>query len=183
MEEPKYSNAIALVINGVARAGKDTFIDALRETEKYRVISGSIVDSVKQVAYECGWEGGKSEKDRQFLADLKVLMEWYNDFPFRETMAAIDDRLETAKILEETRLKLICVMARNPHTLQRYVDWFKDRNIPVKTVCVRNTEAEKNVPENLDDMSVFDFQYDVHIWNDTSEYEFRQSIASAYQLP
>ena len=53
------------ITNGMARCGKDTFATFLNEyipTLKY-----SSIDKVKTIAKLCGWDGGKTEKDRKFL--------------------------------------------------------------------------------------------------------------------
>ena len=55
-----------LVVNGKPRAGKDTF--ALILNEYYSVYKYSIIDKIKTIAIDCGWRGGKTEKDRKFLA-------------------------------------------------------------------------------------------------------------------
>ena len=63
----------------MARCGKDTFAKFLNDivpTLKY-----SSIDKVKDIAKLCGWDGGKTEKDRKFLSDLKVLLEEYNNLP------------------------------------------------------------------------------------------------------
>ena len=60
------------ITNGMARCGKDTFAKFLNElipTMKY-----SSIDKVKDIAYLCGWDGGKTERDRKFLSDLKKVI-------------------------------------------------------------------------------------------------------------
>ena len=60
-----------IIINGSGGVGKDTFIamcDKYTYTKNY-----SSVDEIKCVARQLGWNGGKTEKDRKFLSDLKLL--------------------------------------------------------------------------------------------------------------
>lgn len=66
------------VINGTGGAGKDTFVKMVsRQMDKMSnyaaVINVSSVDRIKEAAKIIGWNGGKEEKDRKFLSDLKEL--------------------------------------------------------------------------------------------------------------
>lgn len=73
------------VINGHGGSGKDTFEEFVMDyaRDKERVIVGklSIIDSVKDIAKEIGWAGGKTDKDRKFLFEFKKLLTEYNDYP------------------------------------------------------------------------------------------------------
>ena len=84
----KQLNKRIFITNGMARCGKDTFAKFLNEitpTMKY-----SSIDKVKDIARLCGWEGGKTERDRKFLSDLKMLISEYSDLPFLATKEKID---------------------------------------------------------------------------------------------
>ena len=58
---------LVLIVNGKPRAGKDTF--ALLLNKYHKVYQYSAIDKVTTIALDCGWKGGKTEKDRKFLAD------------------------------------------------------------------------------------------------------------------
>ena len=76
----------------MARCGKDTFATFLNEfvpTLKY-----SSIDRVKEIAKLCGWNGGKTERDRKFLSDLKMLTSAYSDMPLNAITSKVVDLME-----------------------------------------------------------------------------------------
>ena len=83
------------IVNGHGGAGKDTFEEFVMNyaNNKYNIIIGklSIIDSVKDVAKEIGWAGGKTNKDRKFLFELKSLLDNYNDYPRNSLIQKIKD--------------------------------------------------------------------------------------------
>ena len=80
------------ITNGMARCGKDTFAKFLNDivpTLKY-----SSIDKVKDIAKLCGWDGGKTEKDRKFLSDLKLLTTEYSNMAFEAIKSKVNEFLE-----------------------------------------------------------------------------------------
>ena len=65
------------ILNGSGGVGKDLFVNMVKTSvnkfSPYRVWNYSSIDKVKAIATQIGWSGGKTEKDRKFLSDLKVL--------------------------------------------------------------------------------------------------------------
>ena len=78
-----------IVINGTGGSGKDTFISYCENYTK--VFNFSSIDIIKEIASTMGWNGGKTEKDRKFLADLKALATDYNDLPYNCVKGAINE--------------------------------------------------------------------------------------------
>ncbi len=72
-------NKIILVINGRGGAGKDTLCSFI--AGKYPTMNVSSIDPIKKAAAILGWEGGKDNRSRKFLSDLKSLSAVYNDYP------------------------------------------------------------------------------------------------------
>lgn len=71
-----------IVINGLPRSGKDTFVYLV---SKYAITSNfSSVDFVKDVAKYAGWNGEKDGKSRLFLSKLKELLSKYDDIPYKK---------------------------------------------------------------------------------------------------
>lgn len=67
---------------------KDTFVKMVSrqmdKTSNYMAVMNiSSVDKVKEAAKIIGWNGGKEEKDRKFLSDLKELSSGYNDMQIK----------------------------------------------------------------------------------------------------
>ena len=60
---------LVIVVNGSGGVGKDTLCNFVGE--KYASESVSSIDPIKKLAAECGWDGGKDDKSRRFLAELK----------------------------------------------------------------------------------------------------------------
>ena len=69
-----------VIINGKGGVGKDTLCNIIGK--KYAVKNISSITPIKEIAKIGGWKGGKENKDRKFLADLKKLFIDYNDLPF-----------------------------------------------------------------------------------------------------
>ena len=76
------------IINGSGGVGKDLFVNMVKTSvskfSPYRVWNYSSIDKVKAIATQIGWSGGKTEKDRKFLSDLKLLTTEYNDMAFED---------------------------------------------------------------------------------------------------
>lgn len=78
--------ARAVIVNGAARSGKDTFCQLCQDASYFHdalTIQISSVDRIKAVAEKLGWTGEKDEKSRKFLSDLKDLATEYSDAPMK----------------------------------------------------------------------------------------------------
>ncbi len=69
-----------IIINGKGGCGKDSLIDGIVSHDWWEYTLSS-VDKVKEAAMVLGWDGGKDDKDRKFLHDIKNLSTEYNDGP------------------------------------------------------------------------------------------------------
>ena len=150
------------ITNGMARCGKDTFAKILNEyipTLKY-----SSIDKVKEVAKLCGWTGGKSEKDRKFLSDLKQLTTEYSDMSFE------DIRLNMHKFISDDIHYIMLIDIREPKEIERVKQVFN-----AKTILIKNNRV-KNISSNNSDANVFDYTYDFVIQNNGTLDEFRNNI-------
>jgi len=141
-----------IIINGTGGSGKDTFVEF---TSKYaKIMNFSSVDKVKEVARMIGWNGGKTEKDRKFLSDLKKLTTEYNDMPFNSISDAVgrfgnnDD-------------EIMFIHIREPENIKRAVDYFGAKTLLIKRVGLANIES------NYSDANVDNYDYDYVIENTT----------------
>ena len=150
------------ITNGMARCGKDTFAKFLNDivpTLKY-----SSIDKVKDIAKLCGWDGGKTEKDRKFLSDLKVLLEEYNNLPMidvcREVQAfnSSDYKVMLIDAREEKDIIALKTMFKNVYSL--FID---NRNAPM----VLSNKADKQVE---------DICYDFRIDNNGTLEQFHSEV-------
>lgn len=150
-------NKKIIIINGSGGVGKDTFVDMVRQ-EIYN-ISGSncrvyqISDPVKAIAEEMGWEGGKTEKDRKFLSDLKVLWSEYNDGPFER----MDKAVKLFK--HDAKNDVLFLFMREPAEIKRASEMYD-----ALTVVITSDRVDK-IESNMADKNVMNYNYDVVIRN------------------
>ena len=152
-------NKHIFIINGSGGVGKDTFVE-LVSTELnnilkkfHTVINFSSVDKVKEIAREIGWNGKKSEKDRKFLSDLKILTSEYCDMPF-ESM-----KNKVAEFMKDEESKFLFLHIREPEEIARAVKEFGAKTLLV----IRN--SVKHIVSNIADENVFNYNYDFIIDN------------------
>lgn len=77
-----------VIVNGSGGVGKDAFCRAVSRYAECSVRSS--IDPIKTIAAQIGWDGGKSDRDRKFLADMKALSVAYNDFPMQWMRGAVN---------------------------------------------------------------------------------------------
>ena len=149
------------IINGMARAGKDTFVEMVRahcndHLDKDDTVSNvSSVDKVKEIAALCGYdESRKSEKDRKFLCDLKSLLTEYNDFPF----TCLEDAV--AEFENDPEKVFLFLHMREPDEIRRAKEAFH-----ALTILVRRTGIDP-VTTNEADANVENYTYDYELYND-----------------
>ena len=145
-------NKQIFITNGMARCGKDTFAKFLNEiipTLKY-----SSIDKVKNIAKLCGWNGGKSDKDRKFLSDLKLLTSDYSDMPFEAIKQKVDN------FMKDKKHSVMLIDIREPEEIKKVVD-----RINALTLLITSKRVEK-ITSNKSDASVLEYDYDDIISND-----------------
>lgn len=149
------------IINGSGGVGKDTFIELIAECTSFPIINFSSVDKVKEVAQIIGWDGGKTEKDRKFLADLKLLCSEYNDMPFKSMDSAVN-------MFHNSDTLMLFLHIREPEEIERAKNEFGATTVLIKRDFV------KPITSNMADGSVFNYAYDVIIDNDGDIDAFRK---------
>lgn len=163
-----------IVINGEAGSGKDTFVwlcknvdgIALKEGWNFSGICNfSMVDKVKQIAEECGWNGKKDSKSRKFLSDLKDLCDEYNQMSFRD----LEHRVFTFRL--DPYAKILFVHAREPKDIQAIVEKYKAKTLLIKRNG-HSTEASNHA-----DADVYNYEYDYVVTNPGDSIEEYQKQA------
>lgn len=148
------------IINGSGGAGKDTFISLVTSIVKFNVVNYSSVDRIKEMAKLAGWDGGKTEKDRKFLSDLKVLCSDYNDLPFASMSKVVRDfRNQNAWIL--------FLHIREPAEIER-----AKREFGAKTILITR-EGLAPITSNFADANVNNYDYDIVIKNDGDKFALK----------
>lgn len=160
-----------IIVNGAPGAGKSTFeemcaIYAENEWQnKIRVDITSTVDFVKDIAKQCGWDGTKDLKNRKFLSDLKDLLTEWNDVPFKK----IEQKIKLLEIWHENWIMF--VDCREPAEIQK----FKDK-LNALTVLIRREQVENEETSNHADAEVFNFDYDLTIWNNSDKIDLVNKV-------
>ena len=147
-------NKKIIIINGTGGSGKDTFVEFV---SKYcKVFNFSSVDKVKEIARMVGWDGGKTEKDRKFLSDLKKLTTEYNDMAFKSIKSSVQE-------FESSDNEIMFIHIREPEEIARAVKAFN-----AKALLVRRTGLDI-ITSNYSDASVENYNYDYVVENTTLE--------------
>ena len=141
-----------LIINGSGGVGKDTFVDKLSQYKK--VIHTSIVNPAKGLAKQIGWNGGKTERDRKFLSDLKVLIDEYNDHNYNQMKSIMQD-FKDGKLDAD----ILCIDMREKEQIQK-----ARKEFGAKTVLVTR-DSVPHITSNIADKNVYEISYDFHIEN------------------
>ena len=150
------------ITNGTGGCGKDTFACILNDLIPTKKISS--IDSVKSIASLCGWDGKKTQKDRKFLSDLKLLLAGYNDFPFSVL------RNEVENFNSDFKFEILLIDIREPKEIERAVKEFK-----AKTILIKNNRVAP-ITSNMTDANVFNYKYDFIIENNGTMDEFRDTV-------
>ena len=143
-----------VIINGTGGCGKDTFVSFVSKYK--RVYNFSSIDKVKEIAKLIGWNGGKTDKDRKFLSDLKKLTTEYNDMAFDSIKDAIN-------IFKNSYDEIMFIHIREPEEIKRAVDAFKAKSLLIKR------DGYDNIMTNESDANVENYDYDYIIYNKSLE--------------
>lgn len=142
-----------IVINGMPRSGKDTFVSF---ASKYATTTNfSSVDFVKDVARFAGWNGEKDPKSRLFLSELKELLTEYDDIPYKK----IAEEIHWFKNQPEQELLFIHI--REPGEIARIV-----RDFGAITILVKRANNQQIV-SNDSDKYTESYNYDFVLNNDS----------------
>ena len=159
-------NKKIFITNGMARCGKDTFATYLNEfvpTLKY-----SSIDKVKEIATLCGWDGGKTEKDRKFLSDFKMLTTTYSDMPFKAMQEKVSE------FLKDNVHEAMLIDIREPEEIEKAKNAFN-----AETILIKNDRVDV-ITSNDGDAGVFDYAYDYMIENNGTLEEFKDNVGIFY---
>ena len=150
------------IINGSGGVGKDEFVQTVKsQASKERIVvdNYSSVTKVKEIAEIIGWDGSKSEKDRKFLSDLKVLTTKYNDMPFKYMKKYVDIFMNLIKF---DKARILFLHIREPEEIARAINEFKEYN--AKAILVKR-DSVRHITSNMADENVYNYNYDIIINN------------------
>lgn len=165
-----------IIINGSGGVGKDTVVKYVTEMvytikQDWLVYNYSSVDKVKEIAKEIGWDGTKTERNRKFLSDLKILTTEYNDMPFN----AMKEKY--SEFANDENAALLFLHIREPIEIEKAKKEFNAITLLVKR------DSLPQITSNIADGSVFDYTYDIVIDNNCTERNLKSSCYDlAYDL-
>lgn len=140
------------ILNGNQGSGKDAFKEAL--SKHARVLSISTVDTPKMIAKELGWNGEKTDENRNMLSDLK---DWWTKY-FDGSYEYVTDWL--AYFLSGDDFDILTVDSREPEEIERLVN-----NFDFETILVERDSAN-HTASNHADSNVHEYDnYDYVIYN------------------
>lgn len=165
-----------IIINGSGGCGKSTFIKKcaelteandfgvqLPDNETVNTIELSTVDWPKAVAQFAGWTGGKTDKDRAFLHDLKMALEAWDNSPNQKVFDQINS-LKNGELTKSMNF-LFFVNIREPYNISRFIEQNSvTTGVPCHTLLVYNNNVEK-ITTNDADASVDKYKYDFYVDN------------------
>lgn len=151
-------NKQVFIINGSGGCGKDTFVSLISDISY--TMNFSSVDKIKEIARIIGWNGGKTEKDRKLLSDLKSLCTDYNDLPLNSMKSKFEE-------FSNSKSDFLFLHIREPQEIERAKNIFNAKTILVKR------ESVEHITSNMSDANVFNYNYDVVINNDKGIEELR----------
>jgi len=158
-----------ILINGSGGVGKDTFIDLCGHYTLTKNIS--TVDKIKKAAMILGWDGTKSEINRLFLSNLKLLSVKYLNHSYNY----VKEQIELFEN-EFSPYNVLFIHVREPDELHRFSHEFN-----AHTLLIRN----KNIPiitTNMADKNVDNYLYDFIIDNDEGLHEFKVKAKNFVEL-
>lgn len=135
-----------VLINGSGGCGKSTFIKFCAMLND-KVVELSTVDYVKKVATTLGWDGSKTEKNRKFLHELKMILEEWNDSPNIKVVNAIAKDLEHEiffiNVREKNSIEKLIEIIESQFNYRIHTLLITNLNIPV----IQSNKADANVKE------------------------------------
>lgn len=147
---------LVVIINGAGGVGKDTICRVL--SNHFEIFVYSSIRPIKRIAYEIGWEGEKTDRDRKMLSDLKDICTEYNDLPFKY----MSEKLEEARVYE---IDVVIFHIREPEEIAKFRQYAKNQGHTCKTLLIRSERAQQSYGNHADD-DVENYPYDMVYQND-----------------
>lgn len=157
------------ILNGAATSGKNTFVDMCNEyikTSHYSYVEYART----KIAPLCGYQGGKSNKERDFLSDLNDLLIKYYDLPFKDITIMVDNFY--SEYTPSGVDSALFIDIREPDAIDRACKTFDAKSILIKNDRVSPVES------NHADANVENYNYDYIIENSGNIQDLRDSVVT-----
>ena len=151
------------IINGSGGVGKDSFVEMVKsQAKRIGIENYSSVAKVKEIAEIIGWDGSKSERDRKFLSDLKLLTTEYNDMPLNDMKRFVNIFMN---LISFDKARIVFLHIREPEEIAKAVSEFKEYD--AKTILVKR-DSVKHITSNMADENVYNYDYNIIIDNSST---------------
>lgn len=169
----RLKSQIVIVINGKGGVGKDTICDIA--SKFFFSDSISAITPIKEIATYCGWNGGKDQKSRKFLSDLKRLLIEYNDLPNEYLIHKYQE------FREKGTSDLLFVHIREPYQIEDFLNRISGKRV---TLLVRSKRMDMSemVYGNSSDDDVEQYEYDYTFENDYDINGLHEEIKRFFDL-
>lgn len=148
-----------IIVNGPARAGKDTFINICRHLLPIKSTEFSSIDPVRDVLKQFVDISGKTESDRKLLATVGSALEEHSNFRSANCV------MRSQKFFESVPAGVFFCHVREPEIIRLLCEAWKMRSITTHTVMLDSNRAAR-ISSNPADAGVFGMDYDHNLRND-----------------
>lgn len=172
VEEAKVpEKPVVLIINGFPQSGKDLMCTIAEDY--YDTINYSTVDTVKDIADQMGWNGIKTDKNRDMLSALKdFYTEWF-DGPYNECVKIINEEIIDDE--GDRWADYIFMHVREPVEINRLIEYCSENNVECYAVFVERKDAETPYGNHAD-KDVKNLRYDCIIRNNGTKERFKENV-------
>lgn len=136
-----------VVVNGRNGVGKEALISRLEKLlgSEYHMKSISAITPVKMAAMTYfGWDGSEEERDRQFLADLRQLIEDYNDSCMEYLKSQTYEHAFKNEHTQKDSILFVHILEYD--NIMRYADWVNScaylSNYQVSTISILGPDED-----------------------------------------
>ncbi len=146
-----------IIINGIARTGKDTFIEAFARSHSAPVLNISSIDPFRKIPEMFGWNGEKDDDYRMCLHLLKRASKCIDNYPINFLLQ------ERKKFIEENDGEediYIFYHIREPNEIEEFL---KELPFALSLIIRGDEETENACPES--DAEVLEYGYDLQVFN------------------
>jgi len=150
-----------VVINGVSGSGKDEFIKQLDLLSIITIHNESTINPIKDVMLSLGWNGDKTNENRQLMVDLKKAWIRWNHFACVNYVESIYHKVSLSR-------SIMFIHCREPEEIRKIVN-----RIPgTITLLIKGRGTKLN---NGADNIVDGYDYDYNVINSGTVDDLRYS--------
>lgn len=164
-------NNYVFIINGSGTSGKDTVVELFKQNfeKQYSVYNVSSIDKVREAAAILGWKGSKTEEDREFLHQLKMLASDSYNHSINYMMSRFKD--------------FICPFVsffhiREPQEIEEFCEYLSFTTVKTFTILVKRDNVQTF--SNYADKNVFNYEYDFVIENNGTKYDLECKVIKLF---